>query len=379
MSLSKKSTRPRSSRKQERPAADMTKKHKRKAQLELEAPPPAKQRCFDIERPAGATKVSFNLGHNAVHTTWDNEDYDRSVDPSEWWRQFESNKASHAEAVQVYWDLDVYKLRELWPTIREQRNDPTLTIKDALSILRLDILNTLERIKLVQDKTDDELYAMTLPEIQNLLGDYLIQYDQEVTKHMSIWATYTEHLSQFIYRLADGNERDPLLKTFLAEDDKADEHKSPPKKAPEKGKPGRKGAKTAETSAEAAATVAPTKRSAPAHEADVPPPASNDNGIYFDVPRVFLLATKVSPVLALRHSAIAQECHMSPEYLSKVAAEVKLITRYFFTGYGQPIDPEVNRMLTSLILVALGRFDTSLRPKKTKKSKSSHTKSSNKK
>ncbi|ORZ36663.1 hypothetical protein BCR44DRAFT_1432354 [Catenaria anguillulae PL171] len=176
-------------------------------------PPPAPKRTGSRKRNAPVFKVrtraiQFSSDPPQVHETWNEDEYDREVDETEWWIQLENNKVSHEDAVRTYWELDLYKLYEMGPSLAtlaitpppSSPAEPNMSPPhDPSTSMRFDLLSTQAlRTSLTSTYTYDQALALTLPQIQQFLNSYLHDYDPSHMQLAPVLADLWDHLIDMV-------------------------------------------------------------------------------------------------------------------------------------------------------------------------------------
>ncbi|KNE61850.1 hypothetical protein AMAG_07124 [Allomyces macrogynus ATCC 38327] len=254
-------------------------------------------------------RVKFAPGRPQILPVYSKDEYDRSVGADEWWIQFEHNQCSHAETVDVYWQLDVYKLYELVPHMPAE----------ACASVRFDILKTpADRDRLVRGKTQAEASQMTLVEIQDYLDDNLLEFDATARAFMPTIQTYIDAL------LALFQPHEDVYLAMLGLDDAA----------------------TADADEGAGQTGGP--------------PGS---GCYFDVVKVFGMYAALNADVGKPPPALAK-LYGVHDQLPLLESHAHTLVRQFFVRRSQPVDEVVVDRLLRLMIVAVG---TRVTPRRTAK------------
>ncbi|KAI9175296.1 hypothetical protein H9P43_006657 [Blastocladiella emersonii ATCC 22665] len=247
--------------------------------------------------PAAQLETAFEVPSKA--------EYNRGVTDGDWWIQFEQNKIGHAETVDVYWQLDVYKLYEMVPTM------PAC----AQATVRFDLLKTpAQRASLLADLDYAAARALTLPQIQDRLNERLLEYDPAFRAVTPTLQAYMDALVTMVMPYED-------VYNAVAGIEPA---------------------------------VTPTKKRGKAAPAD--PEPTPPAGPAFNIHRVFTLWTAVHPSLCRLASpaAVAKACEVDPGRLREIEPFVNTMHDVYFTPRGAEPDLDARRKLAMLVVMALG-------------------------
>ncbi|KAI9144149.1 hypothetical protein BKA69DRAFT_1122260 [Paraphysoderma sedebokerense] len=120
--------------------------------------PPTKRLRSAIRKVRFSSSPTRSI-NATTYITYSKTEYDRTIPPSEWWRRFEKDELSMDEYIDVYYRLDIYKLKEMESHM------------DSRSNIRLDVVNNVpDGVDYVARTSLSELEMLSMEKLKVLFS-----------------------------------------------------------------------------------------------------------------------------------------------------------------------------------------------------------------